>query len=110
MDARIGARDGGIQAQEEADPGLLREGAEEDVHHDELDRAVSDRADEGILVSLPTQRNPLPCSALELCMTHLGGRKDSWYRVVHLVAEHFVDIKLKVPQLYKLLILKHNDY
>lgn len=36
LDARIGARDGGVQAQEEADPGLLREGAEDDVHHDEL--------------------------------------------------------------------------
>ena len=33
------------------------------------------------------------------------------YRVAHLVAEHsFVDIKIKVPPQYELLILKRNSY
>ena len=32
------------------------------------------------------------------------------YKVAHLFAKHFVDIKFKVLQLYKLLILKRNSY
>ena len=32
------------------------------------------------------------------------------YRVAHLVAEHFVDIKFKVPQQYKVLTPKCNSY
>ena len=38
VDAWVGIGDGGIQAQEEADSGLLCQGAEKDVHHDKLER------------------------------------------------------------------------